>query len=69
MQRLANKKIISGQYCEFIAFALHGEFSQSFKEKFKKKIKRRNESELDRSLSFAFKLVCKYLRYVVLGFL
>ena len=33
MQRLANKKIISNQYCEFIAFALHGEFSKSFKEK------------------------------------
>ena len=65
MQRLANKKIISNQYCEFIAFALHGEFSKSFKEK----SKRRNASELDRSLSFAFKLVGKYLRYVVLGFL
>ena len=37
MQKLAGKKIISGQYCEFIAFALHGEFSQSFKEKIKKK--------------------------------
>ena len=33
MQKLAGKKIISGQYCEFIAFALHGEFSLSFKEK------------------------------------
>ena len=33
MQKLAGKKIISGQHCEFIAFALHGEFSQSFEEK------------------------------------
>ena len=54
MQRLANKKLFLVNTAEFIAFALHGEFSQSFKEKIKKKIKRRNESELNRSLSFAF---------------
>ena len=51
MQRLANKKLFLVNTAEFIAFALHGEFSQSFKEKiFLKKL--RGETNGTRSFSF-----------------